>query len=468
MTYLEFQIGVERQFGGLSFRPALGTAVDTCRKHALAGIELPRAQFTEAKLLLLLNQPYAALAACACAVYTVRTAGSSMLENTLQNELRSIRRLAPLTAAIQGRRWLEKLLMLTLAAQSGDGSSRDIAPLSKKIINFTHPIVIVSGGSDPDLISSEEGGYLRFALNGFTGTVICSAVHAGISEIVGSMVKPDGVSRSVVYHPQLLPAGMQIERRHSVLVETEGTNFSAEEPLQMWSDLLNQRNRPGDVRLLGLGGGELASLEYQIALALGAEVGVIAGSEGAADNLRKNPFWSHDEHLRALPGDRMSVKVFVGPMEKLKVDWLEAAARVAHEKYRQDHKHEIIDPAMVPYDELGDPLKESSRYHASYATEILRAAGFGVRPAWEAGSTSMSFSKDEIELMAEMEHGRWNVERLRAGWKLGLRDPAKKQTPYLVSWAELPEQVRQWDRDAVIVFPEVLSAAGLEIYRLPR
>jgi hypothetical protein len=501
MAYLEFQIAVERQFGGLSLLgPTLEAAVETCRKHASAGIEIPKAHFTEAKLMLLLNQPYAALAACARGVCIATVPGSSVSTDAIQSELQSIKRLAPVKAAIQGHRWLERLLLLTMVTKSGDSSERlatvepnfiqplaperrlvlamvtksgdssspDIERLATRELNFTQPLVIVAGGSEVEQIPLQQAEYLKLALDGLSGTVVCGAACAGTSEVVGSMVKPDAGFRSIGYHPRFLPAGMQLDERHWRLVPTEGTDFSPEEPLQMWSDLLAYGNRPSDIRLLGLGGGALAALEYQIALALGGEVGVVMDSGGAADNLRKDPFWSTAGNLTVLPSDRMSIKVFVAPMEKLKVEWLDEAARVAHEKYLQDNKHKIIDPAMVDWDELGDDLKESNRYHVSFSTEVLRSAGFGVRKAQGTGLTSVSFDKKEIELMAEMEHGRWNVERLRAGWKIGPRDPANKQSPYLVPWSELTEEVRQWDRDSVIAFPEVLKKAGLEIYRIPR
>ena len=72
-----------------------------------------------------------------------------------------------------------------------------------------------------------------------------------------------------------------------------------------------------------------------------------------------------------------------------------------------------------------------------------------------------------IRRLAEMEHGRWNAERLARGWSYGeVKDVAIKQSPYIVSWLELPEHIKQYDYAAVRNWPEVFSAAGLEIYRL--
>jgi ppGpp synthetase/RelA/SpoT-type nucleotidyltranferase len=462
MAYLEFQIAVERQFGGLSLlAPALEAAVETCRKHASAGIEVPKAQFTEAKLLLLLNQPHAALAACARGVYKA-VASESVPASTLGSELQSIRRLTPVKQAIQGHHWLERLLELAISAKRGNSSKE------RTDLNLTEPLTVVAGGSEPEKIPAQQEDCLRFAFDRSDGTVICGAARAGNSEVIASLRESGAGFQSIGYHPQFLPAGMQLEQRHSRLVESPGTGFSPEDTLQIWADLLVHGIQPDKVRMIGFAGGPLAMLEYQIALALGGHVGVVANSGGAADHLLKDPFWNTAKRLTPLRYDRISIRVFVRPMQKLNVEWLDVVAKIVHEKYREDNKHKVTDPSMLPWDELKDDLKESNRYQVSYSTEILRTAGFGVRKVQDQEITVTAFDPQELELMTEMEHERWMVERFHAGWKLGPRDPANKQSPYLVPWAELTAQVKQWDRDAVKRFPEVLKAAGLEIYRLPR
>jgi RyR domain len=69
--------------------------------------------------------------------------------------------------------------------------------------------------------------------------------------------------------------------------------------------------------------------------------------------------------------------------------------------------------------------------------------------------------------MAEMEHARFNVERLLGGWTLGpQRDREKKISPTLVAWSELPEIEKNKDRQAVQAIPELLKQFGLEIRRM--
>jgi len=70
--------------------------------------------------------------------------------------------------------------------------------------------------------------------------------------------------------------------------------------------------------------------------------------------------------------------------------------------------------------------------------------------------------------MAEMEHGRWNVERLLDGWTFGeKRDHQKKKSPYLVPWPDLPDDIKKYDRDAVKGIPGKLKKLNYEIIPLP-
>jgi len=73
----------------------------------------------------------------------------------------------------------------------------------------------------------------------------------------------------------------------------------------------------------------------------------------------------------------------------------------------------------------------------------------------------------EVERMAELEHGRWNVERLRDGWRYGkTRDDSRKIHDCLVPWTALPDEIKKYDRNAVRAFPEILAKAKLEVRRM--
>ena len=52
-----------------------------------------------------------------------------------------------------------------------------------------------------------------------------------------------------------------------------------------------------------------------------------------------------------------------------------------------------------------------------------------------------------------MEHARWNAERWLAGWRLGKKDLIKKTSPWLLPWEELPDEIKEFDRQAVREIP---------------
>lgn len=67
-----------------------------------------------------------------------------------------------------------------------------------------------------------------------------------------------------------------------------------------------------------------------------------------------------------------------------------------------------------------------------------------------ADLTSEELPPELAELMeeiAENVHEVWAEGRIRAGWTYGpVRDDAKKQTPCLVPYAQLPEEEKEYDR----------------------
>jgi hypothetical protein len=67
---------------------------------------------------------------------------------------------------------------------------------------------------------------------------------------------------------------------------------------------------------------------------------------------------------------------------------------------------------------------------------------------------------DQVEQLAEMEHGRFNLERLTDGWQIGDREVVRLATPHLRPWDELDDDVKEYDREAVRNIPAALASAG--------
>lgn len=148
----------------------------------------------------------------------------------------------------------------------------------------------------------------------------------------------------------------------------------------------------------------------------------------------------------------------------------EQLARAIHEEYLSYRtsmgQTPEVNPAMVPWDDLPDKLKESNRRQAAHITTKLKVVGCAIAPSTDVEMEIFEFNEDEVELLAEMEHERWMEERLASGWRRGPKDLEKKTSPFLVSWEELSEEEKEYDRDTVRNMPSFLARAGFRICRL--
>jgi hypothetical protein len=146
----------------------------------------------------------------------------------------------------------------------------------------------------------------------------------------------------------------------------------------------------------------------------------------------------------------------------------ELLGKTIHEQYLEDQKakRSADDIVMQSWVRLSEDLKESNRRQADHIPEKLRRIGCGYAPVTGRKPELLKLSAAEIETISEMEHDRFVAERRLAGWTLGPRDPAKKQTPDLIPWSELDDAVKEIDRQAVRRIPDLLARAGFEIYRL--
>ena len=69
-----------------------------------------------------------------------------------------------------------------------------------------------------------------------------------------------------------------------------------------------------------------------------------------------------------------------------------------------------------------------------------------------------------VEALAENVHETWARGRMDAGWTYGpVRDDAKRQHPCLVSYGELPESEKEYDRATAISTLKFISKMGYRI-----
>ena len=451
-----------------SVGPLLRAGIERCERHIDVGINLPWAHFDRGRFQLLLGQPYEALASYASAIPT------STAAYMIDKSLFSLERLAKALGEPQGFDWARRLLLLGLASRFGSEAAmervRQLA--STGATPLVPPVVIVAGGTDPRFEEQTRGyaDLLAFGLADFAGTILSGGTSQGISGIVGEIGRASRARiRTIGYLPALIPADASPDPAYDELRTTTGQGFSPLEPLQDWVDLFASGVSPEAVRVLGVGGGRIAALEYRLALALGATVALVAGSGGEAGRLLGEERWTSSRLVR-LPADPETLRVFMATVEEpLPGPTRDTLGRSIHDHSRREKLPRIdIDPSLADWDHLREDLRESNRQQADHIGAKLRRIGCVAVPKDTAGEPAV-FTPAEIEEMAEMEHGRWTAERLLAGWTwAATRDPDLKRSPYLVRWQDVPPKIQDIDRNAVRRIPEILAKVGLSVRRATR
>jgi hypothetical protein len=338
------------------------------------------------------------------------------------------------------------------------------------------PVRIVAGGCDPS-IEEQMRRYrdlLLEAFKDFKGTVIGGGTRQGVSGLVGDLGEAySGTIWTVGYLPKLIPTDRTAipDPRYQEIRTSDGSGFSPLEPLQNWIDIVAAGIDPASVRLLGINGGPIAALEYRIALALGATVGVVADSGREGAKLTRDEKWGGSQRLVLLPADGKTLRAFIGSgAERLPEDIRGLLAREIHREYRLMKLGGLSseDPALAEWDVLPKDFQESSAQQADHICWKLQQINCTFERVTGREPVLLEFTKDEVELLAEMEHGRWNAERLLKGWTWGeKKDLAKKTSPYLMGWDALPEKIKDLDRDTVRKIPAFLAKIGLEVRRRP-
>jgi len=308
-NYLVYEIIHQHDLAPASLMaPTLTAAIQRCRDQADVGMNIPWAFYNLGIFHLLLGQPYDSLSAYAKAIQLNTT------DWMIETSLRLLEKLSIVQEMIQGYDWVRKLLILGLAVKFQDKASLEqIKKLATaKASSITGPVIIVAGGTSADI---QIGEYRQLLLDGFRdfrGTVIGDGTTAGISGLVGEVqaAYPESIS-TIGYIPKVIPVGTEIDPRYRQVRSTERKEFSALEPLQYWIDIISSGISPAQVKLIGINGGEIAALEYRLALMLGESVAVIESSGREAARLFKDPYWVNSKTLLHLSTDIKEIASFI-------------------------------------------------------------------------------------------------------------------------------------------------------------
>ncbi len=481
--YLRFKLSRdhERSFIPL-IRPTLEAAIAKCRDLAQVGIDRPWAYRHIGEFNLLLARPderlqeeaddlpkpdernYESLAAFAKAIQLPETT-----DVMLDEWLKALELLAKVKPPLEGLEWGRRLLLLGKAVKSR--SSKSILSAEKlpsaELPPVEKQVVLVAGSCSP-VHDKEMAGYgilLEEAFADFEGTLFSGGTTAGIGGLVGNLAdKFKGRISAFGYLPSHLPTDAPRDQRYTNTYKMKKADrFSPLQPLQNWIDLIALGIDPVDVKLLGIKGGPIAAFEYRLALALGAQVGVLLDSGLEVGNLRADPDWRDDDGLVLLSQDGDAVKRFLQRRREI-----QPLARRIHEEYLLQHKPKEAPQraSLVEWRDLPENFREDNR-QAAEAHLAARLPAFGLTAAAIKDREKIVLHEildKDVEKQARLEHERWMAKKLEEGWKWGEeRNDERRTNPKLKAWEELPAKVRDENREMIRQIPRLLKAIGLEV-----
>jgi RyR domain len=178
---------------------------------------------------------------------------------------------------------------------------------------------------------------------------------------------------------------------------------------------------------------------------------------------QNNPELSHIKTFPLVSNDCVKPLIIGGMREIL--------ARATHDNYRAlrtaQNSSSADDPAMKPWQELDEDFKQSNRKQADHIFAKLLEVNCKLEPLISWDEPLFEFTPDEVEKLAEFEHLRWNEERSAEGWKFGpVKNKDQKITPWLISYSQLPEEMKDFDRDPVRNIPSLLARIDLKVVRM--
>ena len=98
----------------------------------------------------------------------------------------------------------------------------------------------------------------------------------------------------------------------------------------------------------------------------------------------------------------------------------------------------------------------------------MNESGQYIPKPFDTGNVKLPAYLPELtELLAKNAHDVWARQRLAEGWRYGVtRNDERKEHPCLVSYEDLPENEKEYDRNTAMETLKVISLLGFKIERI--
>lgn len=387
---------------------------------------------------------------------------------------------------IQIQLFLNMAMYLSEKGEDKKPYMKEIKKHSIRKEDFKEKVLIIAGGASKMSAAKAETyhPYIKELMYGFEGTVISGGTMAGIPGLVGKVKNELQKNKKcrfdlLAYLPEKLPGDAVISKAYDRHYRTPAAEFSAMDVLVCWTDLLNKGINPKDVILVGIDGGQIAIMEYSIALALGATVALVASSDRAVTEFLNNKMWAGHPRLLHLPDDPLTLWALVKQTAKYSLydTEVEKLAKKVHTYYSKERLKEIKDgttdinkyKVVMPWKNLEPSLRNSNLKQVAFYEHMLERVGLGIRksdnPIIINIKDTLKERAHDYHFLASLEHARWNAERLLDGWKYGdKKDIAQKINPCIKPWDELDDETKGYDYTPIDNIPKLLKMIGYEVY----
>lgn len=160
-----------------------------------------------------------------------------------------------------------------------------------------------------------------------------------------------------------------------------------------------------------------------------------------------------------------------GTSDVLPADVLDRLAEAIHAAYLADraaeHRELGSEPALRPWSELPEHLRDANRAQAAGYVQHLASLGYAIVPAAAGHEQDLAVvPREDLERLARAEHDRWVDHKVAQGYRYGVRrveDGPRRFHPSIVPWEDLPEDVRERDRQPLRRMLAQLSAADMRV-----
>lgn len=162
------------------------------------------------------------------------------------------------------------------------------------------------------------------------------------------------------------------------------------------------------------------------------------------------------------------------------VDTFELLGRTIHQhsvlrtRVKPDHSIDYDDDEFGPGHEWIDlhPIwQQSSRAAARAIVPTLHSIGYGIVRLGTNGTTPATmptFTRHQLDTMAEHEHERWRSFMLAHEWRPGTpRDNKRQLHPGLVPWTKASHEDQKKTREQVADYPYLLALIGFAVVPIP-